>query len=206
MLLRSWTGWIQRFLQMQPCRILSFSWEDILGSVEMWVPSGVRKYAKPGCLDEEKPIYLRPWHLPWNPQSGLKGMLEGVVCQHYFFNIYVVSVQLRILHWQWFLQCLLSLVLIWGSHPPVGSADLHERLPYRSCRKCGTPNSDQTMSTPGVCFKLQAWSGKCFGYSSWCWYVAAPCHSFLQRVVTELCLHLCPAACVWAPTFLRGEI
>ena len=36
----------------------------------------LRDYAKPGCLDKAQPCFLRPWHLPWHPQCGLKGVVE----------------------------------------------------------------------------------------------------------------------------------
>ena len=52
-----------------------------LGNVLLmnWV---LRQYASPGMMDRDGPIFLRPWHLPWASECGLKGVLEPASCHH----------------------------------------------------------------------------------------------------------------------------
>ena len=44
----------------------------------------------PGCLDKEGPTWLRPWHLPWHKECGLKGVIESEP----LLNIYRLTEQL----------------------------------------------------------------------------------------------------------------
>lgn len=44
----------------------------------------------PGCLEKEGPVWLRPWHLPWHKECGLKGVIESEP----LLNIYSLAEQL----------------------------------------------------------------------------------------------------------------
>ena len=48
-----------------------------LDNLPSFVPFALRHYAMPGCLEKEEPTWLRPWHLPWHKQCGLKGVVES---------------------------------------------------------------------------------------------------------------------------------
>lgn len=51
-----------------------------------------RNYAGPASLEKDGNVLLRPWHLPWEPHCGLKGMCEidFWICIKYVFKQFIV--------------------------------------------------------------------------------------------------------------------
>ncbi len=74
----SCSGWKIAFLLTLCCRgLITFTAAILLWPTWMcivWLDA--RTYAGPTSLEKEGSVLLRPWHLPWESQCGLKGMCE----------------------------------------------------------------------------------------------------------------------------------
>ena len=70
-----WSGWTRPFLLSPVCRDLR-SWLFFNVVLTLHFMEHFRSYATTESLQRHGGVYLRPWHLPFSPSAGLKGLLE----------------------------------------------------------------------------------------------------------------------------------